>query len=204
MPVNALYNEKELLSQIANGDEIAFNALFNHYQRKIFSISWKLTGVRSAAEDVVQEVFIKLWVHKENLPEIDNFNAYINRVVSNHIYNMLRKVAHENTFLKETIASRRGDADNCMDTISYRELQNTLHRIITQLPPQQKRVYQLSRDEGLTYEEIAERLHIGKATVKTHMIEALRAIRVHLKNNGVLLTWPVLVFIGLPAAFMQG
>jgi len=204
VPVDALYNEKELLKQIANGDEIAFNALFNHYQRKVFSIAWKLTGVRSAAEDVVQEVFLKLWVHKEKLIEVDNFNAYINTVVSNHIYNMLRRVAHENAYLKETIARQTGDGLNGMDAIAYNELQNILHRAIAQLPAQQRRVYQLSRDAGLKYEEIAERLNIGKATVKTHMIEALRTIRTHLQNNGVVLTVPVLVFIGMPTVLMQG
>lgn len=203
MPLETVYNEKELLKQVAGGDAIAFTTLFNHYQAKIFSISWKLTGVKAAAEDVVQEVFLKLWIHRNKLSEIENFSAYLNTVTSNHVLNMLRKVAYEHSFLKEMLATEFPSSTDTLSMVSYNELQDLLHRAIAQLPPQQRKVYQLSRDEGLKYEEIAERLQIARSTVKTHMTEALRSIKNYLQHKGVVITLPVLIVMGASSAFAQ-
>lgn len=175
--------DKALILQVSEGDEGAFRILFDQYRNKIFSIAWKITGVESAAEDVVQEVFIKLWMNKEKLAEIENFNAYLNTITRNHIFNNLRKVAYEQTFLEELIRLQSVNTIDVSDSVLYNELQNLVHRAIQQLTPQQKKVFQLSRTDGLKHAEIAARLNISRSTVKDHIVEALRSIRTFLNAH---------------------
>lgn len=203
MQANVIYNEKELLQQVADGNNMAFATLFDRYQSKVFSISWKLTGVRAAAEDVVQEVFLKLWNNKEKLPAIENFNAYLNKVISNHIFNTVRKVAYEHTWLKEMLAREFSNSSDTQHAVNYNELLNLFHKAIAQLPPQQRKVYQLSREEGLKYDEIAGQLQIARSTVKSHMIEAIHSVKIYLQNHGVAINLPVLILIGGYTLFPQ-
>ena len=101
MENNPFYSGKDLLLKVSGGSQAAFRQLYDRYRNKIFSISWKIIGAPSAAEDVVQDVFIKLWLKKESLPEIENFEAYLNMMVKNYIFNYLRKVANEKSFLQK-------------------------------------------------------------------------------------------------------
>ncbi|MEO8764536.1 MAG: RNA polymerase sigma-70 factor [Ginsengibacter sp.] len=173
------YAERELLLKVSEGDVDAFRTLYDHYRNKIFSIAWKLTSDETLAEDVVQEVFIKLWVNKEKLSDLDYFNSYLNVVTRNYIFNHLRKLANENAYLRELTVTGEPTQDS-FDTLVHNELQNALKKAITHLPPQQKKVYLLSRIEGLKHQEISDILHISRSTVKSHMVEALRFIKGYL------------------------
>jgi len=176
-------NEKMMFCLISGGDETAFRELFERYRNKVFYIARKLLKSESCAEDVLQEIFIKIWVHKEKLSDIENFNAYLNTLIRNHIYNRLRKQACEESFIRETINHDTNNPDNTFDTVLLHELQNMLHEAIHQLPPQQKKVFELSRIERLKHKEIAEMMHISKETVKKHMMEALRTIKIYLYSQ---------------------
>jgi len=203
VPAEILHNERELFLRIAAGDQTAFCTLFNHYKNKVYSISWKLTGIQAAAEDVVQEVFLKLWTNKTKLPEIENFNAYLSTVTCNHIYNMARKVSYEHTYLKDMLAKEFSNNSDTLNAVNYNELLNLFHMAVAQLPPQQRRVYQLSREEGLKYEEIAQRLNLSRQTVKSYMKIAILSVKTYLQNHGVAIDLPVLILIGAPALFAQ-
>lgn len=192
--------EKELLRRTGAGDAVAFAQLFEQYRDKVFSAAWKITGIRAAAEDAVQDIFLKVWMQRDKLTEINSFTAWLHTLTKHHIYNELRKVAYEHTFLKEMLAEETTDT---FQQVSFHELQDMLHRAVSQLPPQQQRVYLLSREEGLKYHEIAERLQIAPSTVKTHMIEALRTLKQQLRNNGVVITLPVVIMMGATAVIAQ-
>ena len=178
---------------MSEGDERAFRILFDQYRNKIFSIAWKITGVKSAAEEVVQEVFIKLWMNKEKLAEVENFNAYVNTITRNHILNNLRKVAYEQTFLEELIKQQSVNAKDVSDPVLYNELQDLVHKAIQRLPPQQKKIFQLSRENGLKHAEIASNLNISQSTVKGHIVEALRSIKDFLKAHESLISLMILL-----------
>lgn len=200
-----IYNidNKVALDQIAAGDEFAFAQLFDFYRDKVFAIALKLTGVRSAAEDVVQEVFLKIWLNREKLTEVTYFKAYLNTITTNHVYNMLRKVGNEYCFLTEMLSKEQVNTSDTLTLSAFHELQDIVHRAIAQLPMQQKKVYLLSREEGLKYAEIADKLHIAPSTVKSHMIEALRNLKTQLKANGVEISLPVFIFIGAATVVAQ-
>lgn len=192
------HTDKELLLKVAGGDEMAFAELFHAYRDQVFSAAWKITGVRAAAEDVVQEVFMKVWLHRKTLVDVNNFGAWLHTIAKHHIFNQLRKVANEHSVLKELLQTTTSDTSN-LHQVHFHELQNLLHRAIAQLPAQQQRVYLLSREENLKYHEIAARLQIAPATVKTHMIEALRSIRENLLGNGIEITLPVVIIMAAQA-----
>lgn len=181
-----IHIEKILLVRIAAGDTIAFRELYEKYRKKVYFLAWHLLKTESESEDVCQEIFIKLWANRQKLPELDNFNAYLNALIRNHVYNCLRKKATEESFVLEALhidAEHLQDA--VMDSAEFRELQLTVKEAIWHLPPRQKQVFELSRMEGYRYEEIANELHISRETVKKHVTAAIRNIREFLRSEGI-------------------
>jgi RNA polymerase sigma-70 factor (ECF subfamily) len=170
-------NLKSLVTEVAYGNQKAFRALFDLYSPKIFSFAFKLTRCGSTAEEVVQEVFIKIWINRATLTDVVFFPSYVNIITRNHCFNVLKKMAFEE---KGKIAMGRDQTerhDETEQSIIYRDYQHILNNVIEALPPQQRLVYSLCHSQGLKYEEAAQRLNISRLTVKTHMQQALRAIK---------------------------
>jgi RNA polymerase sigma-70 factor (family 1) len=170
-------NLKSLVTEVASGNQDAFRVLFDLYSPKIYSFAFKLTRCGSTAEEVVQEVFIKVWINRAALTEIIFFPSYINTITRNHCFNVLKKMAFEE---KRRIAigkNQTGLHEETEQSIIHRDYQHILNNVIEALPPQQRLVYGLCHNQGLKYEEAAERLNISRLTVKTHMKQALRTIR---------------------------
>jgi RNA polymerase sigma-70 factor (family 1) len=172
-----LYNEKELLALIAEGDECAFAKLFLHYRDRVYSIAFKLTKSTVIAEEIVQEVFLKIWLKRANLNDIQNFNAYLFIVTRNDVYKVLKGIArnYKITLLKDEDQSLANN--NTSDFVMEKEYNLLLQRAIDRLPNQQKQVYYLIKDQGLKREEVACQLHLQPETVKFHLSQAMKNIR---------------------------
>ena len=184
------YDVNELIARVSQGDEASFKKLYDLYRNRVFSISWKFAGSRALAEDIMQEVFIKLWLHREKLSDIRSFDAYLNVITRNHILNYLRKLSFEENFLRNLSAGETPVVQGNFDAVAYNELQGALHKAVSLLPPQQKKVYFLSRMEGLKYEEISTCLNISRSAVKNHIVEARRFIKNYLHHYaGALVFW---------------
>lgn len=179
MDKHSTYEERRLLISIAKGDTHAFHALYTHYRQGVYQSAMRILQSQHRAEDLLQEVFLKVWVHREKLPLLDNFGAWLNTVTRNHIYNTLRKQAHEELIL-EKIELRTAESNAALEELSLRELQDVLRKVTETLTPQQRKVFELSRMQGLKHDEIATELNISSETVKKHISEALRVIRGHL------------------------
>lgn len=188
------YHEPRLLQLIAAGDEAAFSILFEHHYKKVYAVAFRILKSAPAAEDVLQDVFLKIWKHRMKLPSIDDFNAYLNVMIRNHVFNLLRKKSNEQLFLKELlIADTRGEQQT-YDAVMMHELERNLQEAVSMLPPQQKKVFQLSRMHGLRQEEIAAYMKISLGTVKKHMVMSLRFVRNYLSAERrviILLFWMV-------------
>ncbi|SRR5579862_2160130 len=183
------YNEPLLLQQLANSDTEAFRMIFDHYRRKVWFIAWKLLHSVTEAEDVVQDVFAKIWTSRQNLAAIENFNAYINTLVRNHIYNMLRKKASEDVYIRENLQNNSESP-----VTDFNELQSFLDQAIANLPTQQKKVFQLGKIAGWKHEQIARELGISRETVKKHMMAATKSVREFLHAKGIYLP---IILLGL-------
>jgi len=198
MAIKPIPNESELIQQVTLGSEKAFTKLFDGYYKPLGEFVFRLTESIELAEEIVQDVFIKIWTNRGGLIEIESFSNYIFILSRNQTYNCLRKKANEKIRqLKwekdlEHSLSQPNDAEQ---EDSYRAL---LEKAIEKLPPQQKKVYLLSRNERLKQEEIAKQLNISAETVKKHLKLATRFI----KNNVLIENKDLVVMILLTPLFL--
>lgn len=183
MPERTVYNEKELLALVSRSDRTAFTMLFHMYKHKLYAYVLRLAGSEMLAEDIVQDVFLKLWLDHEQLRDIDHFGSYIFRMSKNHIINHFKRMAHETLIVAEMFQQGTGGHDDTQDMIAVKDIEKVLGEIIQKLPPQQKAIYHLSREEGRTHEEIATLLKISPNTVKNHIVQAMTTIRAQLRRH---------------------
>lgn len=191
----APYNEKALLISIANDDELAFHCLYHHYRNKVVTIAYKVLQSEPEVLDALQEIFLKIWIIRAKLPAIDNFNAYLNTITRNHLSNRLRKRLFEEMALSAIVRDKISDGQED-DPILIRQLHDILHKAIRKLPLQQKKVFELSRLEGVKQNDIAAQLHISRETVKRHLSEAARNLRNMLGSDMTAVI--LLILIGYP------
>jgi len=178
-------HEKELLLKIVEGDEEAFCAVFDHYSKFVYSFAYKLVRSTEVAEEVVQDIFMKVWEGKEKLLNIDNFGAYLNVLVRNHSLNLLRQLAKKQTVDLYTVSDLPVQDYSTEHTIDYRDTLMILEEVLDVLPDHQREVYKLCHLEGLRYEEAAAKLDISTNTVHYHMKLALKTIREYLIKRGI-------------------
>lgn len=170
-------NEKQLLQQASEGDEEAFAQIFNAYSHKLYAFIYRLAGSKELAEDVVQDVFLKLWQQRGMLNIVDNFNAFLYRMSYNHAINLLKRLSKETLILMEARQHNSNEPLPPDEQMIFNRVQQYIAKIVNDLPPQQKTVYQLSREQNLTQEGIARRMDISISTVQNHMTQALRKIK---------------------------
>lgn len=173
--------EKELLLKVANGDEHAFSELFNTHHQLLGAHIYRITDSVELAEEVVQDVFLKIWMSRETLTAVQNFRAYLFVISKNHALNCLRKVAKERVqqkFLEENSQSVTADDNPGLE--SYYSL---LDEAIDHLPPQQQKVYLLSRHNRLKYDEIARQMGLSRETVKKYLQGATHSITSFVQSN---------------------
>lgn len=190
-------NEKELFISIAEGDEDAFRELFHLYMPHLYPMILKVTKVENAAEDILQETFLKLWISRDKLPEIENPRAWILRIAYFQAFTFLSKKAiHQKAIDRLSDKARlevlRNDTE---ETMAFSSLQNLVRRAVSSLPGQSKKIYQLSREEGLKIPEIAKQLDLSEQTVKNTLTRALKIIREYVERAGH--------FLGLLALFLK-
>jgi len=171
-------NEHQLLLKIAEGDESAFRDLFHSWRDKLYFFILRITHSPATAEDMLQDVFMKIWTNRATLPSIQNFDAYIYQMSRNHAISGMRRMAQETLILSQL---KKESAEE--DTVAHRELSREFQAILHKLPTQQRLVYTLTHLQGLKHEEVAQQLKISSSTVKNHMTRALYTIRQQLLQH---------------------
>jgi len=175
--------DPQLVARLRAGDRAAFETLFRSYFRRLASYALGLVGTPDAAEDVVQEVFARVWLARDRLSLPDNIGAYLYRAVRNRSLNQLRRVKMLRP-LDSVLEQERADgttADPPERAALQREMQQLVDAAVRALPPRTREVFVLSRTHGLTYPEIAAAMGISIKTVETLMGRALKALRERLR-----------------------
>lgn len=194
-----MYNEKDLLRRIAEGDESAFAVIFHRYKSSLFDYGMKITKSQVAAEELVQDCFLKLWLARENLPTIDNPVGYLHMMARNAGVDYLRRLSLDAGLQKKIWAGISETENPTLQKVQVIETQRLIDEAVAQLPPQQREVFLLSRYEGLNYEQIGLQMGIANNTVKNHLVKALKFIREYLA--GKYGSPVVLVLMAFPGTF---
>lgn len=178
------------MSAYGEGDkyEPDFKRLFDIYKNRVFGYVLALTHSPYIAEEITQEIFIKLWLCRNTLGGLNNPEAYIFSMARNKTLNFLRKSAHESRVLRELQNQMIPGNNNVEEQSLLSDRQSLLEEALTRLPPRRRLVYQMSREQGLNHLEIANRLRVSPNTVKNHLVTALRFIRTYLgaMNSAIL------------------
>ena len=156
----------------------------------------RLTASEPLAQEIVQDVFVKIWVNRAALMQVTHFRAYLFVVARNHAFNCLKQIARERTRKREWIQAVLHQA-SVPEEADAADRGHLLEKAVELLPAQQRKVYILSRQEGIRQAEIARKLNISHETVKKHMVLALRFLKNHLRTHAGML-------ILLMADFLEG
>jgi len=183
MVVKPLFNETALLHQTAAGDQRAFRTLYECYYRKVFTQATRLTRSKDSGEEITQEVFLKLWRLGPGLSDIRNLDHYLKVTTRNQSISALRRLALETKGSRELTRNYIDGHNETEEGIVLNDTRKVLNEAIERLPKQQRQVYVLCHQEGLKYEEAAERLNLSPLTVQTHMKRALKSLRGYLQNH---------------------
>ena len=170
---------------MASGDHDAFRQLFDLYADRLHAAVYNYTKSRFVAEELVQEVFIRLWNHRAHLKEVEAPTAYLYRVVFNSINTYLKRTANERRILDRAQAWISSDQNEPLQQLEANEMGRIITAAVERLPARKKIIYYLSREQGLSYQEIAEQLHISPNTVKNHLVEAMKLLRGYLKDHAL-------------------
>lgn len=173
-----LPEEQALLNRIAAGDSIAFALVFKKYKANLYTTVLRLTGSHEMAEDVLQEVFIKIWMHREKLPDIINFPGWLYKVTEYAGFKVIRNNYRVATGL-QALAREQGfpGTPDPIDLFIEKEYYELLEAAIAQLPEKQQLTYRLIKQEGLKRREVAERLSVSPETVKWNLDQANLSVR---------------------------
>lgn len=183
------YDQKVLFRRVSAGEVDAFRVLFDLYRNRLYAAALKLTKDRAAAEDIVQEVFTALWEGRENLATVDNPPAYIFTVAYNKTYRYLKRVAADGRLYQALRLRMKTAYQTTEELLDLKETQQLIEHVVEKLPSQRRLIYRLSREKGLTHQQIADRLHISPLTAKKQIVLALRHIRSSLARMAPFLTW---------------
>jgi len=164
------------------GNEAAFTQLFKDYSPAVYKAAHLFLNSHALAEEVVQDVFLKLWLKRAEMDVVRRLDAYLFIMARNFIFDRIKKIAYE-TAGQAAMPKQELYIDDAEHLVRQHQCQDILKEAVDKLPAQQKEVYYLSRVEGLSHQVIANRLQLSPLTVKKHMTLALQAIRKYLSNN---------------------
>lgn len=183
-----LYDENETLKRLSQGDEKAFRTVYNVYRKKIAAFAWLLTESEELTDEILQEVFVKLWLNRSKLDNVSNFNAWLHTITRNLVSDAMKKIAKQRTIVRPLKNDDDPAESYSADTILFaKENEKLLKDAIAQLTPQQQEILCLSKEQGMKNDEIAGHLGINPMTVKNHLINAKRSIRQYFKQHAHLI-----------------
>jgi RNA polymerase sigma-70 factor (ECF subfamily) len=178
-----MISDTEIIRRIRQGDTGQFESLFRSSYISMVRYAKRLVKDQDTAEEIVQDLFFRLWQDKEKIKIESSLNGYLFRAVHNRCLHWIEHNKVVERFAREAASEQSEAMETPADIINYRELQSKIVRIIERLPDRCGRIFCMNRFEGLKYSEIAEKLSVSVKTVEADMGRALREFRKELKEK---------------------
>jgi len=169
--------DQQLLVQMAEGSESAFTEIYWRYWDKLFVTAYNRLADEHEAEEAVQNVFLSLWNRRASLELSFSLGTYLATSVKYQILTRLSRISRESEHISYLRKNTEEGADSTTDWLSERELKQKLEKQVRSLPQKCRIVFQLSREEGLSNSQIAEKLKIAEKTVEGHITKAINILR---------------------------
>ncbi|MBO9732662.1 MAG: RNA polymerase sigma-70 factor [Chitinophaga sp.] len=188
----------QLLQLVAEGNENAFQQLFHHYADRIYGVAYTYTKSAHLSEEIVQDVFVKIWLKRAALPTVKNIADYIFIIARNRILNELRRLRLEKDYLRQLLSEEAQGLRSPESEYVLKESRGLIINAINNLPPQQKVIYQLNQLHGIKLGEVALQLGLSRNTVRNHLSRATQSIREYLHEHSDERTFLfVIIFLAL-------
>lgn len=184
-----------ILKQLANDDKTALEQLFHYYYPRLYCFSKTFLKLEDGIDDILQEVFLKIYQNRKNIKNTDTFQSYIFTITRNLLLNELRSRLNEHKAKENLFRKSVAKEYLITDKIEFLELQEKVNQIIETLPDKRREIYLLSRREGLSHKEIAEQLNISEKTVEYHIGQALTVLKQKMKELGLMAMLYVSLFM---------
>ncbi len=176
-----------LISELSKNNDSALEELFNYYYPRLYNFSKAFLKIENGIDDILQEVFVKIWENRKNIKSKETFNAFIYTITRNLLLNELRSRLNNQKLMTEIQKNAVAEEFASVQLIEYKEMSTKITEVINQLPDRQKEVFKLSREDGLSHKEIAEKLGITTKTVEYHIAQSKDILRAKLQNLGLML-----------------
>ncbi len=187
MSTGSTYDESILLSQIAEGNEAAFRKIFDLYKDRFYGVAHKMTGSDYVTEEIVQETFVALWKHRLSVADVKKPSSYLFSIFYRSLYQYFKREAKAKQKIKAITQHGPLEDEGFEEKFIIEDQYELLERAISALPPQQAMVYKLSKIEGLSREEVADKMGISPNTVRNHLADAITALKKFVRRAGILL-----------------
>lgn len=178
--------EPDLCSRLAAGDERAFRAVFDRFHRKVYQFAFNFLKNKERSEEIVQDTFLRFWLYREKIDSDQPIAPFLFTIARRTLTDAWRKAATSERFREELRLFVDVSTNDTEEKVLMNELERITQDALRKLSDQQQEVFTLSRYKGLSYDQIAERMHISKNTVKYHLVNALKIIRSHFGEHDML------------------
>jgi RNA polymerase sigma-70 factor (family 1) len=182
----ANFDEIALLKRLKEGDSTSFIQLYDHYHHQLYVYILKFVKVPEYAEDILQDVFLKIWEIRERInPEL-SFNAYLYKITRNKVFKLLKKIVTDDAMQTQLMNQLEEATEAPHLKLQWKMYNDLLNKAVNQLPPQRQKVFKLCREQGKSYDEAAAELGISRNTIKEHMVAAMKSVKEYIFQHGEL------------------
>ncbi|WP_338357808.1 RNA polymerase sigma-70 factor [Yeosuana marina] len=180
---NDINTEKLLVKELIKSNEKAFRELFDYYRNDLYKFSLSMVCSKNYAEEIVQDVFMKVWIKRESLNPEMSFKSYLFTITRNKNIKFLKKAANNRKLREEIFYKKQKFADSTDLYVRESELESIKQEALDKLSPRKRKIFEMSRNENKSYEEIAGELGISVSTVRNQMSKSLEILRDFILKN---------------------
>ena len=187
--------DDELLVLLSQGDHAAFQALFDQWWDTVYSTAFIYSKSVEISQDIAQEAFLYVWKERDKMIGVNNFRTYMISVARNMIFRRLSRIKLEEAYKRYLEGRVNPYRHSTQEHVDSRETYERIQLAVNLLPPRQQQAYRLSREQGLSHDEIAAQMGVNKLVVKDYIVRALAFLRQYLQNSVMLLIGTLLAII---------